>query len=302
MSNVIGLDIGGTGTRLVVTNERHEVLQEAKTVTASFSANSTEQSIQHLHSWIQESTKGFASVESVGIGSTGPVNLVTGVIDNPDTLPQFSGTDLAGELAKKMKLPIWIDNDANAAGLSEAIFGAGKNYSSVLCVTIGTGLGVSLFKDARPIRALDGQHPEGGHISVPEISAHCYCGLNACWEMSSSRLALEEIAKTRSEHFTAQGLVNYSKFSESTWRDFGYRIADGLITHLVISRPEVVVICGSIIEQWDYFKSHLIQRLDSHRGFSETKNIQASSIGDISGALGATLLARMKIGKGAHTT
>lgn len=237
----------------------------------------------------------------MGIGSTGPVNLVTGVIDNPDTLPQFSGIDLAGELAKKMKLPVWIDNDANAAGLSEAIFGAGKNYSTVLCVTIGTGLGVSLFKDARPIRALDGQHPEGGHISVPQVSAPCYCGLSACWEISASRLALEEIAKTRSEYFATNGRVDYSKFSESTWRDFGYRIADGLITHLVISRPEVVVICGSIIEKWDYFKSHLVQRLDSHRGFSETKNIQASSIGDISGALGATLLARMNIGKGAQT-
>jgi glucokinase len=247
MSNVIGLDIGGTGTRLVVTNERHEVLKEAKTATASFSANSTEQSIQHLHSWIQESTKDLTSIESVGIGSTGPVNLVTGVIDNPDTLPQFSGIDLAGELAKKMKLPVWIDNDANAAGLSEAIFGAGKNYSTVLCVTIGTGLGVSLFKDARPIRALDGQHPEGGHISVPQVSAPCYCGLSACWEISASRLALEEIAKTRSEYFATNGRVDYSKFSESTWRDFGYRIADGLITHLVISRPEVVVICGSII-------------------------------------------------------
>ena len=302
MSNVIGLDIGGTGTRLVVTNGRHEVLKEAKIATASFSASSPELSIKLLYSWIQESTKGMTFIESVGIGSTGPVNLVTGVIANPDTLPQFSGIDLAGELAKKMKLPVWIDNDANAAGLSEAIFGAGKNYSSVLCVTIGTGLGVSLLKDARPIRALDGQHPEGGHISVPEISAPCYCGLSACWEMSASRLALEEIAKTRSEHFTTNGRVDYSKFSESTWRDFGNRIADGLITHLVISRPEVVVICGSIIEQWDYFKSHLEQRLDRHRGFSEIKDIKASSIGDISGALGATLLARMKIGKGAQTS
>jgi glucokinase len=182
----------------------------------------------------------------------------------------------------------------------KAILGAGKDYSSVLCITIGTGLGVSLFKDRKPIRGLDGQHPEGGHIAIPGISAPCYCGLDACWEMSASRLALAEIAKSKSELFLIDGRSDFSKFSEGTWREFGYRIADGLITHLVISRPEVVVICGSIIDQWDSFQSHLIARLKTHRGFGEIKNIQPSTIGDLSGAIGATMLARLKIGKGAH--
>ena len=161
-------------------------------------------------------------------------------------------------------------------------------------------MGVSLFKDGKPIRALDGQHPEGGHIAIPGISAPCYCGLDACWEMSASRLALEEIAKSKSELFLINGRIDFSKFSESTWREFGYRIADGLITHIVISRPEVVVICGSIVDHWDSFKSCLFARLKTHRGFSEIKNIQPSTIGDLSGAIGATIFARLKIGKGAH--
>jgi glucokinase len=300
MSKIIGIDIGGTGTRLVVTDENHQVLQESKVLTSSFSAHSAAESISLLNQWIVDNVLDLETIEAVGIGSTGPVNLISGVLDNPDTLPQFSGTDLAGELSKLINRDAWIDNDANAAGLSEVILGAGKNYSSVLCITIGTGLGVSLFKDGKPIRALDGQHPEGGHISVPNISAPCYCGLDACWEMSASRLALEEIAKSRSELFLIEGRSDFSKFSESTWREFGYRIADGLITHLVISRPDVIVICGSIIDQWDFFRSHLLAKLEMHRGFSETKYIQPSTTGDLSGAIGATMLARFKIGKGAH--
>jgi len=272
MTKFIGIDIGGTGTRLVVTNERHQVLQEFKTLTSSFSAHSNAESISLLNQWIVSNVLDLETIEAVGIGSTGPVNLISGE----------------------------INNDANAAGLSEAILGAGKDYSSVLCITIGTGLGVSLFKDRKPIRGLDGQHPEGGHIAIPGISAPCYCGLDACWEMSASRLALAEIAKSKSELFLIDERSDFSKFSEGTWREFGYRIADGLITHLVISRPEVVVICGSIIDQWDSFQSHLIARLKSHRGFGEIKNIQPSSIGDLSGAIGATMLARLKIGKGAH--
>jgi glucokinase len=300
MSKFIGIDIGGTGIRLVVTDENHQVMQNSKISTTSFSAVSVTDSILLLSQWILKNVTDFETIEAVGIGSTGPVNLISGVIDNPDTLPQFSGANLAGELSKLLRREVWIDNDANAAGLSEAILGAGKNHSSILCITIGTGLGVSQFKDGRPIRALDGQHPEGGHISIPNISAPCYCGLDACWEMSASRLALEEIAKSRSELFLIDGRSDFSKFSEITWQEFGYRIADGLITHLVISRPDVVVICGSIIDQWDFFQSHLITRLEHHRGFSETKNIQRSTVGDLSGAIGATLLARFKIGKGAH--
>ena len=300
MPNFIGLDIGGTGIRLVVANEEHEVIQESKIATSSFAAVSNEDSISLLGAWITKNVPDLKDIEAIGIGSTGPVNLVTGVIDNPDTLPQFSGLDLGGKLSSLLNREVWIDNDANAAGLSEAILGAGKNHSSVLCITLGTGLGVSLFKDRKPIRALDGQHPEGGHISVPNISAPCYCGLDACWEMSASRLALEEIAKSRSEFTLVDGRCDFSNLSEKTWQEFGHRIADGLITHLVISRPEVVVICGSIIDKWSSFQNYLVERLETHRGFSETKNIQASTIGDLSGAIGATMLAQYKIGKGAR--
>jgi glucokinase len=300
MSKFIGIDIGGTGTRLVVADEKYEVHQEFKITTSSFSASSPVESVSLLAEWISKNVVDLESIATIGIGSTGPVNLVTGVIDNPDTLPQFSGIDLGGQLSKLLNREVWIDNDANAAGLSEAIIGAGKNFSSVLCVTIGTGLGVSLFKDGRPIRALDGQHPEGGHISVPNISAPCYCGLDSCWEMSASRLALEGIAKSRSEFVLVDGRCDFSKLSDRTWQEFAHRLADGLVTHLVISRPDVVVICGSIVDKWSFFKNHLVERLNSHRGFSETKNIQASTIGDISGAIGATMLASNKIGKGAR--
>lgn len=299
MSAYIGIDIGGTGTRLVVADENHQVLQSYKTPTKSFSAASGIDSVSLLNRWILENTGDFESIAAIGIGSTGPVNLISGVIDNPDTLPQFSGIDLASELSAMIKREVWIDNDANAAGLSEALLGAGMGYSSVLCITIGTGLGVSQFKDGRPIRALDGQHPEGGHISIPNISAPCYCGLDACWEMSASRLALDEIAKSRSELVLIDGHSDFSKFSEETWRDFGHRVADGLITHLVVSRPDVVVVCGSITDQWELFKLHLMERLEMHRGFGETKNVKPSSSGDLSGAIGATMLARFKIGRGA---
>ena len=117
MTKFIGIDIGGTGTRLVVTNERHQVLQEFKILTSSFSAHSNAESISLLNQWVVSNVLDLETIEAVGIGSTGPVNLISGEINNPDTLPQFSGVDLAGELSKLINRDVWIDNDANAAGL-----------------------------------------------------------------------------------------------------------------------------------------------------------------------------------------
>ena len=300
MSKFIGIDIGGTGIRLVVVDEKHQILQEMKTLTSDFTATSSLDSISLLGEWITNNVLDLQSIDSIGIGSTGPVNLITGVIDNPDTLPQFSGLDLGGELSKLLNKKVWIDNDANAAGLCEATLGVAQNCDSVLCITIGTGLGVSIIKNGRPIRALDGQHPEAGHISVPNISAPCYCGLDACWEMSASRLALEGLAKSKNELSLIDGRCDFSRLSEDTWQEFGYRIADGLISYIVIFRPDMVVICGSIIDQWNYFHKYLTARLEMHRGFNETKNIHPASMGDLSGAIGAAMFAQFQIGKGSQ--
>ena len=100
MPKFIGIDIGGTGTRLVVADEKHEVHQEFKVATSSFSASSPIESVSNLAEWILKNVIDLKSIAAIGIGSTGPVNLVTGVIDNPDTLPQFSGIDLGGQLSK----------------------------------------------------------------------------------------------------------------------------------------------------------------------------------------------------------
>jgi glucokinase len=302
MTKFIGIDLGGTGVRLVVTDEDHKILQYSKISTKKFNAPTQRQSISMLQKWIEECVSDFKGIDAVGIGSTGPVDLITGIIHNPDTLPQFSGTDLAGDLSALLNCEVWIDNDANAAGIAESVLGSGKDFRSVLCVTIGTGIGVALINNGLPIRALDGQHPEGGHIRVSNIHAPCYCGLDSCWEMSASRLALERLARKQLEIGDIEAHLDYSRISPDTWREFGRRIADGLITHLVISRPELVVVCGSIIEQWHLFDSHVIDRLNSFRGFGETREVRPSHFGDLSGAIGATLMARNKIGIGKFPT
>ncbi len=121
----------------------------------------------------------------IGAGITGPVDHVTGVIDNPHTLPASLQGDVRSALAQ-IAATVAIENDANCAALGEARHGAGRGHAVVVCITVGTGIGVGVVKDGVLVRGVRGLHPESGHIVVEPGGPLCYCGASGCVESISS--------------------------------------------------------------------------------------------------------------------
>ena len=80
-------------------------------------------------------------------------------------------------LSERLGVPCVIDNDAVTAAIGEHAYGAGRDSSGLLVVTLGTGVGVAALIRGRPVRGADGGHPEAGHIAVSGPPAPCYCGL-----------------------------------------------------------------------------------------------------------------------------
>ena len=228
-------------------------------------------------------------IAGVGIGASGPVDLSTGVINNPDTLPWFSGIDLVGRIAERMRLPVWIDNDAVVAGLGESTWGAGAGHDSVLCVTLGTGIGVALIEGGQPRRGGDGQHPEGGHIAVGGSGSPCYCGLDQCWEQVASRSALDSL-------MARHGLEPWSAAPSEVWSEYAGQLARGLITHTTVQRPSAVVISGSVVSRWDHLREPLLGQLRSRDYGDRSVEVLSGALGDEAGALGASLLPQRLIG------
>lgn len=275
----LGFDLGGTGTRVAVVDA--DGLRDG---VALATRDFADEPAMRLAAAAGRLTPPGGQLLGVGIGASGPVDLRTGEIHNSDTLPQFTRKSIVAELADRLGVPVWIDNDAMAAALAEYEWGLSRRFSSLLCVTLGTGVGVALVHEGRPVRGCDGEHPESGHIGVPGSGNPCYCGIDQCWEQVASRAALDRMQ------------ASWAGSEEALWRAYAAQIAHGLVNLLTIYRPEAVVISGSVAQHWTSLRAPLIEKLACRPEFDAESNLFASGLGAYGGASGATVLARRGIG------
>jgi glucokinase len=306
----VGLDLGGTATRVVV---RHGDLTVATATftTSDFGTGSPTDRVQKLWAVVSNEIPTGRTVASIGIAASGPMDIRTGIIDNEDTLPWFSGFDIVTLMAQTSKVPVALENDAVAAALGEYHHGAGKDAERLLLVTLGTGVGVALLENGHPFRQADGQHPESGHIPVTGDEQICYCGLRGCWEQSASRLALERLLQPlHYEGAPSTSLVNDvaiqasrgdEKASEA-FADYGRKVGRGIgLLHSVLG-PSVTVIAGSVAEHFELFSQGMNDSLERSQGFRVSVPIVRAALGPEAGAIGAAALATTKFSGDTSTT
>src|SRR5260370_34108764 len=103
-----------------------------------------------------------AEITGIGIGSTGPVNPISGQFGEVDFLPGWRGQNPVKDLARMFKVQVVLENDADAAALAEAGWGAGKNKSRLIYVTVGTGIGGGVVVDGQRYRGVSAYPPDMG--------------------------------------------------------------------------------------------------------------------------------------------
>ncbi|PYU78102.1 MAG: ROK family protein, partial [Acidobacteria bacterium] len=121
-------------------------------------------------------------IEAIGICAPGPLNPVTGIIINPPNLAIWHNYPLAEEMRRLYNVNVKIDNDANAAALAEAKWGAGRGYRNIFYASIGTGIGTGIIFDGRIYHGRTGAAAEGGHIGIDSNGPICNCGKRGCVE------------------------------------------------------------------------------------------------------------------------
>lgn len=105
---------------------------------------------------------GYTECEGIGVGVPGPVDTINGKMLMATNLPGFEQYPIAAELTQNFNMPAYVDNDANIAGLAEALVGAGKGLPVVYYVTISTGIGGALIVDGKVV---SGKHGHAGEIA-----------------------------------------------------------------------------------------------------------------------------------------
>lgn len=295
---VAGIDIGGTGSRFVVYG-RDGVVAQCSALTRDLAMGDRMAKLSRLVNTVVELLPSGAKLQGLGIGASGPVDRSRGVVNNPDTLPGFSGFRLVASLQRRLGVPVSIDNDAMVAAIAEQRIGAGSKASRLLLVTLGTGVGVALVVDGRPFRGLHGAHPEASHIPINGSSDRCYCGLNGCWEILASRTGLQRLLKPLIPRSVAERetvghaakLVHQKRIRQAFF-DYGVLVGQGLSILKTLYVPDVIVLGGSAADQFGLFMPGLRSVLPRPTGAGGKTIIKVSALGDMAGAIGAAILAR----------
>jgi glucokinase len=232
----------------------------------------------------------------IGIGCTGPVSAQRGIINNPYTLPTWVECPIVARLQAVYKLPVFLENDADAAALGETFAGAAQNCNRVVMLTFGTGVGGGAILDGRVYRGVQGEHPELGHIPIDSSGPDCYCGTRGCLEAIASGTAISRAAQEAGMGDSHQVFSRAAGGDERT-RAIVARVADSLRiavwTLLHTFMPEVIVLGGGIMdEHFEKLSARAVHSL-GHSTMTPKGSVRIvkARLGNEAGLVGAASLA-----------
>jgi glucokinase len=200
---ILGVDIGGTKVAVGLVDRDGKILtQGRKPMVANGTAEAALQAVTGAidsmsSSGELSSTAPGGAFQSIGICAPGPLDPKTGVVLNPPNLPCWRDFPLAERIRAIYDVPVTVDNDANAAALAEARWGAARGFRYVFYATIGTGIGTGIVFDGRIYHGNTGSAGEGGHVSIDYRGPVCSCGKRGCIEILASGRAIGARARAK---------------------------------------------------------------------------------------------------------
>jgi len=309
---ICAVDLGGTNLRAANIDRLGQIQERHRTLTPG-SKPATE-IVAAIAAAVREceaaGEKRGAHIGGISVAVPGSVQVETGVVVNAPNLPSLQGFELAPALGTALGRPVLLENDANAAALGEMWQGSARGQQTILCLTLGTGVGGGIILNRKLWRGRDGTAGELGHISVePFGGVQCKCGNTGCLEAYASataivRMARESLAQHPSSllHSIANELTSKKIFSAAAAGDelaievfqrMGVYLGVACADLVNIFNPEMIVIGGGVSAAWDLF-SRYAQAEVMKRAFpvpARRCQIVRAECGDDAGLLGAAWLA-----------
>src|SRR6266436_1915008 len=195
----LGVDIGGTKVAAGLVDAKGTIVFQTRVAmparedaAAGFAA--VERAINAV---FEKQPQARSVLAGIGICAPGPLDPIRGVVLNPPNLPCWRNFPLAAEVQRVFQVCAKVDNDANAAALAEAVWGAGVGFRNALYATLGTGIGTGIVFDRRIYHGRTGGAAEGGHVSIDYNGPRCGCGKRGCIEALCSGPAIAQRARAR---------------------------------------------------------------------------------------------------------
>jgi glucokinase len=267
---VIGIDIGGTYTKLGIADKSGKLFFEDSIETDKYEdpKSFAEAIYRHIHKELGKS-KNKLEIRGIGIGAPNG-NYYTGNIEYAPNLIWKGVIPFADIFSSIFKLPVALTNDANAAAIGEMIFGDAQKMDNFLMITLGTGLGSGLVVNGKLVYGHDGFAGELGHVCVREKGRTCGCGKRGCLETYVSASGIKrtvfEMLATETDESVFRGIsfndleskqitlaanngdIIAKKAFEKTGRMLGKSLAD-TVAHI---SPQAIFLFGGLALAGDW--------------------------------------------------
>ena len=291
MMYYICIDIGGTSIKYGVLSEKGEIFIDGTVSTkVTEKENFILSDVKKLVRNILDEYRNY-EIKGICVSTAGVVNPEKGEIAYAGpTIPKYTGTKIKKELEKEFSISCEVENDVNCAGLGEYWKGAGKGSKSMVCLTIGTGIGGSVI--------LDGKLLNGIGYTAGEIG---YMDVNGSYiqNIASSKYLVEKVQKEKEEKegitdaITGVDIFELAKKGDEICiagiNEIISNLAVGVRNIIYLLNPEVIVIGGGITAQKEYLEEKIRKEVNDGMisdMFRKTR-IELAQQGNQAGLLGA---------------
>lgn len=292
----IGIDLGGTNLRVALVTRDGEISRKEKEPTSE----------KILDSLFRLSDSIFSEdIAGIGLGVAGLVDREGGKITTSPNIPAIEGLNLAKEIRERFRVPVFIENDANAAALGEKWIGAGKEFSDFVLFTLGTGIGGGIIKDNKLLDVA----AEIGHMTIHADGEKCHCGNSGCLEAYASARAIlskavSALEKGRESMLKQSYGGNFYKLlaedinrmalegdnlAREVLKEAGRHLGVGIANIVNVMSPEAIILAGGLTGAWDIYIQEAIKEA-SKRAFKklfDKVKIIPSLLGDEAGIIGS---------------
>jgi glucokinase len=313
MASFGGIDLGGTKIQTVVVDGDHKPLGEARhpTPTEGGPADVAAAMSAAMHEAAKEAGVEASELKGIGVGSPGVVH--DGEVTSARNLPGWEGSfPLAKQLKKALGPEVKLGNDVQVATLAEFHLGAGKPFESLLGVFWGTGVGGGVILEGKPWRGRGGAG-EIGHMVVQLDGAKCTCGRRGCMEAYAGRASMErhvnklvekggktDLFKLMRHHgrerltsgIWSRALEHKDEMAEEMIERAVQALGAGVASAINLLDVEAVILGGGLgIRLGEPIAKRIAEAMQPHL-FADSRppKLEVASLGDLGGAIGASLL------------
>lgn len=312
----IGVDLGGTGIKIGVVDEKGTIIEKDSCPTRVKDGykeivKDMSQVINSLKAKLNISDD---EIHSIGIGSPGAIDDKNGVVIFSGNL-EFDYVPLAEEMKKYFDKPVYVGNDANCAALGEYFALNDDSIEDFVAVTLGTGVGGGIIMNKKIFTGFNGMAGEIGHMGLVMNGEPCTCGKRGCWEAYASATAIiretEKAAREYPDSYVAK-LVEENggkgsgktafiaqragdKIGDMVVKNYVQAVAEGIINIINAIQPQVVVIGGGVSKEGEGLINPVREYVEEYSfGPSTVKKaeLRLATLGNDAGIIGAAFLGK----------